>query len=160
MFISCGILFNHESERRGDTFVTKKISKAAARIKLGKQEKLYLGNLEARRDWGYAPDYVRAMHLMLQANEPNDYVVATGETYSVKDYLERVFEVAGLDWKDYVVIDPRYFRPTEVNVLCGDASKIKTELGWSSSTSIDELCVIMFQHDYDSEKSMTPPTSL
>ncbi len=123
LFAVNGILFNHESPRRGETFVTRKITRALARIKLGLQKKLYLGNLEARRDWGYAPDYVEAMWLMLQQESPEDYVIATGEAHSVKEFLEEAFTYADLDWRDYVEIDPRYFRPTEVEYLLGDAAK-------------------------------------
>ncbi len=151
MYICCGILFNHESPRRGETFVTKKITRAVARIKLGLQDKLYLGNLDAKRDWGYTPEYVEAMHLMLQHDKPDDYVVATGETHSVEEFVVEVFKMAGLNWKDYVEFDPRYLRPKEVNVLCGDASKIKDALGWEPQVKFSELCSIMYNHDYDEE---------
>src|ERR1043165_3333046 len=124
---SCGILFNHESPRRGETFVTRKITRAAGRIKLGLDKKLYLGNLDAKRDWGYAGDYVEAMWMMLQADAPDDYVIATGEAHSVLDVS---FRTLGLDWKQYVELDPRYLRPTEVDHLCGDASKAREKLGW------------------------------
>ncbi|MBA3362733.1 MAG: GDP-mannose 4,6-dehydratase, partial [Acidimicrobiia bacterium] len=130
LFCANGILFNHESERRGETFVTRKITRAATRIKLGLQEKVYLGNLAARRDWGHAEDYVEAMWLMLQHDRPNDYVVATGKSYSVQEFAERVFDRLELDWHEHVEIDPRYFRPTEVDSLLGDATKAAEELGW------------------------------
>jgi GDPmannose 4,6-dehydratase len=133
-----GILFNHESPRRSETFVTQKVTRAATRIKLGMQEKLYLGNLDAKRDWGFAGDYVKAMWLMMRQNEPDDYVIATGESHSVREFAERVFEKLGMNYKQYVQIDPRYFRPTEVNALSGDASKARKKLGWtprSTSTS-------------------------
>lgn len=149
MFICNGILFNHESERRGETFVTRKITRAATRIKLGLQDVLYLGNLEAKRDWGYAPDYVEAMWLMLQQEQPDDYVVATGEMHSVKEFVERVFDRLGLDWRKYVRIDPRYFRPTEVEALCGDATKARTKLGWRPKTGFEELIDRMVQHDLE-----------
>jgi GDPmannose 4,6-dehydratase len=142
-----GILFNHESPRRGETFVTRKITRAVARIKLGLQEKLFLGNLEARRDWGYAPDYVEAMWLMLQQDGPDDYVLATGETHSVREFLEAAFAHAALDWRQYVEIDPRYFRPTEVDVLLGDASKARQRLGWEPKVSFGELVRIMVDAD-------------
>jgi GDPmannose 4,6-dehydratase len=138
MFASNGILFNHESERRGETFVTRKITRAVARIKHGLQEKLYLGNLDAKRDWGYAPDYVEAMWLMLQADEPADYVIATGEMHSVREFLELSFARAGLDWQAHVEIDPRYFRPSEVDALQGDASKARELLGWRPRHSLED----------------------
>ena len=144
-----GILFNHESERRGETFVTRKISRAAAAIKLGLQEKLYLGNLEARRDWGYAPDYVRAMWMMLQADTPDDYVVATGETHSVREFVDVAFSQLGLSYQDYVEIDPRYFRPTEVDLLIGDPTKARQTLGWEPEVSFEQLVDIMVKSDYD-----------
>ena len=144
-----GILFNHESERRGETFVTRKISRAAAAIKLGLQEKLYLGNLEARRDWGYAPDYVRAMWMMLQADTPDDYVVATGETHSVREFVDVAFSQLGLSYQDYVEIDPRYFRPTEVDLLIGDPTKARDTLGWEPEVSFEQLVDIMVKSDYD-----------
>jgi GDPmannose 4,6-dehydratase len=152
LFACNGILFNHESERRGETFVTRKISRAAAAIKLGLQDKLYLGNLDAQRDWGYAPDYVRAMWLMLQADEPDDYVVATGETHSVREFVQFAFEMFELNWEDYVEIDPRYFRPTEVDLLIGDPTKAKTVLGWEPEVSFKELVEIMVKADYDDLK--------
>ncbi|HET9215527.1 MAG TPA: GDP-mannose 4,6-dehydratase, partial [Terriglobia bacterium] len=130
LFACNGILFNHESPRRGETFVSRKITKAAAKIKLGRQDKLFLGNLDAKRDWGYARDYVEAMWMMLQQDRPDDYVIATGETHSVREFLDEAFGYLDLDWKKYVEIDPRYFRPTEVDLLLGDASKAKKLLGW------------------------------
>jgi GDPmannose 4,6-dehydratase len=130
MHASCGILFNHESPRRGETFVTRKITRAAARIASGIPETLYLGNLDARRDWGHAADYVEAMWLMLQEDEPDDYVIATGETHSVREFCERAFAHVGLDDRDHVEIDPRYYRPAEVDLLQGDASKARRALGW------------------------------
>jgi GDPmannose 4,6-dehydratase len=149
MFVCNGILFNHESERRGETFVTRKITRAATRIKLGLQDVLYLGNLEAKRDWGYAPDYVEAMWLMLQQDEPDDYVIATGEMYSVREFVERVFDRLGLDWRKYVRIDPRYFRPTEVEALYGDATKARTKLGWRFKVGFEELIERMVEHDLE-----------
>src|SRR5579871_6757664 len=130
LFIANGILFNHESERRGETFVTRKITRALTRIHLGLQDKLYLGNLDARRDWGHAADYVRAMWLMLQQDRPDDYVIATGESYSVREFLERAAALLGIDWQKVVVQDPRYLRPTEVDFLQGDPSKAREQLGW------------------------------
>lgn len=130
MHASCGILFNHESPRRGETFVTRKIAKAAAQIKLGNQDKLFLGNLDAKRDWGHAKEYVEAMWLMVQKEKPDDYVIATGETYSVREFLTVAFEHLNLDWQDFVVIDSKYYRPSEVDLLVGDYSKAKYHLGW------------------------------
>jgi GDPmannose 4,6-dehydratase len=147
LFAVNGILFNHESPRRGETFVTRKITRALARIRAGLQDKLYLGNLEAKRDWGYAPDYAEAMWLTLQASEPDDYVVATGETHSVREFLEAAFGHAGLEWEQYVEIDPRYFRPSEVDVLLGDASKARTKLGWEPKVGFDELVRLMVDAD-------------
>ncbi len=144
---SNGVLFNHESPRRGETFVTRKITRAATRIKLGLQQKVYLGNLTARRDWGYAPDYVQAMWLMLQQEQPDDYVIATGETHSVQEFAEKVFGLLDLDWREHVEIDPRYFRPTEVDVLQGDASKARKKLGWKPSVTFDQLAEIMVNED-------------
>ncbi len=149
MFVVNGILFNHESERRGETFVTRKITRAAGRIKMGLQKKLYLGNLEAKRDWGYAPDYVEAMWLMLQQPEPDDYVVATGEAHSVREFLEAAFDLLGLDPYEYVEIDPRYFRPTEVDFLLGDAAKAREKLGWQPKVSFEELVRRMVEHDLE-----------
>jgi GDPmannose 4,6-dehydratase len=147
LYACSGILFNHESPRRGETFVTRKITNALARIKLGLQDKLYLGNLDAKRDWGYAPDYVEAMWLMLQQEQPDDYVIATGETHTVKEFLEAAFDYAELDWKKYVKIDPRYFRPAEVDLLIGDASKAKKKLGWKPSVTFEQLVKIMVDAD-------------
>ncbi len=147
IFACNGILFNHESPRRGETFVTRKITRAIARIKHGLQDKLYLGNLDAKRDWGFAGDYVEAMWLMLQAKKPQDYVIATGETYSVKQFLEEAFGAAGLDWKKYVRIDKRYFRPLEVDVLLGDARKARRELGWKPKVSFKKLVRMMLDSD-------------
>jgi GDPmannose 4,6-dehydratase len=147
MFACNGILFNHESERRGETFVSRKITRAATRIKLGLQQKLYMGNLDARRDWGYARDYVEAMWLMMQAEEPDDYVVATGETHSVREFLEEAFGHLGLEWEKYVEIDPRYFRPAEVDLLLGDPTKAKTVLGWEPKVGFKELVRIMVDAD-------------
>lgn len=149
LFAVNGILFNHESERRGETFVTRKISRAATRIKLGLQEKLYLGNLEARRDWGHAADYVRAMWLMLQQEQPEDLVIATGESHSVREFVEKVFGLLSLDWERYVEIDPRYLRPTEVEALKGDASRARDRLGWHPEVGIDELARRMVDHDLE-----------
>lgn len=143
LFACNGILFNHESPRRGETFVTRKITRAVAEIKAGKQDKLYLGNLEAKRDWGYAREYVEAMWLMLQQEQPDDYVVATGETHSVKEFLQEAFSYVGLDWQDYVEIDPKYFRPAEVDLLIGDASKAKQVLGWEPRTTFKDLVRLM-----------------
>jgi GDPmannose 4,6-dehydratase len=147
LFACNGILFNHESPRRGETFVTRKITMAVARIAAGLQEELYLGNLDARRDWGYAPEYTDAMWRMLQADEPGDYVVATGTSYSVGDFVRMAFEHAGLDWEKHVKFDPRYLRPTEVDDLIGDASKAKEILGWQAQTYTPELVKIMVDAD-------------
>ncbi len=149
IFACNGILFNHESPRRGETFVTRKITRAAARIKLGLQDKVYLGNLDAKRDWGYAGDYVESMWLMLQQNKPDDYVIATGENHSVKEFLDEVFGYLELDWKEYVEIDPKYYRPTEVDVLLGDPSKAKRVLGWSPKVGFKELARIMADADME-----------
>jgi len=147
MYVANGILFNHESPRRGETFVTRKITRAVARIKAGLQDKLYLGNLDAKRDWGYAPDYVEAMWRILQAPEPGDFVIATGEQHSVREFCELAFSHVGLDWRDYVEIDPRYFRPAEVDSLLGDASKARRELGWEPKVGFEELVRIMVDAD-------------
>jgi GDPmannose 4,6-dehydratase len=147
MFACNGILFNHESERRGETFVTRKITRAATRIKLGLQNKLYLGNLDSKRDWGFAGDFVEAMWLMLQADEPDDYVVATGESYSVREFTQKTFAALGLDWEEHVEIDARYFRPAEVDYLLGDASKVRTKLGWTPKVTFDGLVSRMIEHD-------------
>lgn len=151
MHISCGILFNHESPRRGETFVTRKITQAAARIKLGKQEILELGNLEAKRDWGHAKDYVYGMWLMLQQDKPDDYVLATGETHTVKEFLEEVFTHAGLSVEKHVRINPKYFRPHEVPLLLGNPEKAKKKLGWEPKIRFKELAQLMYQADFDHE---------
>ena len=148
MYACNGILFNHESPRRGETFVTRKITRAATRIKEGLQDKLYLGNLDAKRDWGFAGDYVEAMWLMLQQEGPDDYVVATGETHSVRAFLDQVFGYLDLDWKEYVEIDPRYYRPAEVDLLLGDAGKAQRELGWEPKVSFKELAKMMTDADW------------
>jgi GDPmannose 4,6-dehydratase len=153
LFAISGILFNHESPRRGLEFVTRKISHAVARIKLGKQNKLHLGNLEAKRDWGYAPDYVEAMWLMLQQDKPDDYVIATGQTWSVKDCAQIAFDVVGLNWQNYVESDEKFMRPAEVDVLVGDAAKAKKILGWQPKTSFKEMIKIMVEADLQREKS-------
>ena len=147
LFACNGILFNHESPRRGETFVTRKITRAATRIKLGLQEKLYLGNLDAKRDWGYAGDFVEAMWLILQYEKPEDFVIATGESHSVREFLDEVFGYLGLDWNKYVEVDPRYFRPTEVDVLQGDASKAAKLLGWKPKVGFKELAKLMTDAD-------------
>jgi GDPmannose 4,6-dehydratase len=149
---SSGILFNHESPRRGETFVTRKITLAAAAIKLGLQDKLYLGNLNAKRDWGFAGDYVEAMWLMLQQEEPDDYVIATGETHTVKEFLEEVFAHAGLSVEDHVEIDPRLFRPHEVPLLLGDSSKAKNKLNWSPKVTFKKLAKMMYESDLENLK--------
>jgi GDPmannose 4,6-dehydratase len=149
MHVSNGILFNHESPRRGETFVTRTVTRAAARIKLGLQKKLYLGNLEAKRDWGYARDYVEAMWAMVQQPDPDDYVIATGEAHSVRELCERAFGQVGLDYQDFVEIDPRYYRPTEVDYLLGDPSKATRVLGWKPRTSFAELVRIMMDSDVE-----------
>ena len=147
-FFACnGILFNHESPRRGETFVTRKITRAATRIKLGLQDTLYLGNLDAERDWGYAGNFVEAMWLMLQQDEPEDYVIATGETHSVHEFLDEAFTCLDLDWRDYVKTDPRYLRPSEVDVLLGDASKAREKLGWQPKVRFKELVRMMVEAD-------------
>ena len=147
LFACNGVLFNHESERRGETFVTRKITRAAAAIKLGLQNKLYLGNLDAKRDWGHAKDFVEAMWLMLQQDEADDYVIATGETHSVREFLDEAFGRLDLDWKQFVEIDPRYFRPTEVDLLVGDASKARRKLGWEPKITFKELVRAMVDAD-------------
>jgi GDPmannose 4,6-dehydratase len=152
LFACNGILFNHESPRRGETFVTRKITRAATRIKLGLQDKLYLGNLDAKRDWGFAGDYVETMWLMLQQDKPDDYVVATGETHSVREFLDEVFGYLDLDWQKYVEIDPRYLRPTEVDCLLGDASKAKEVLGWEPKVTFKELARIMTDADMETAR--------
>lgn len=147
IFACNGILFNHESPRRGETFVTRKITRAAARIKMGLQDKLFLGNLDAKRDWGFAGDYVEAMWLMLQQDKPDDYVIATGETYSVRQFLDEVFGYLDLDWQKYVEIDPRYYRPTEVDLLLGNAEKARKQLGWQPKVSFKALARMMIESD-------------
>jgi GDPmannose 4,6-dehydratase len=149
LFICNGILFNHESHRRGETFVTRKITRAVGRIKLGLQERLYLGNLDARRDWGYAGDFVEAMWLMLQQDTPDDYVVATGESHSVREFAERAFGYAGLDWEQHIAFDARYLRPTEVDLLQGDATRARSRLGWQPKVSFDDLVRMMVDHDLE-----------
>ena len=152
MFICNGILFNHESPRRGETFVTRKITRAATRIKLGLQDKLYLGNLDSKRDWGFAGDYVEAMWMMLQQDQPDDYVVATNEAYSVRDFLEETFRHLDLNWEDYVAIDPRYFRPAEVDYLLGDATKAREKMGWAPKVTFTELVKMMVESDFELAK--------
>jgi GDPmannose 4,6-dehydratase len=149
MHASNGILFNHESPRRGETFVTRKITRAVAHIKAGLQDKLFLGNLDAKRDWGYAREYVEAMWLMLQQEKPSDYVISTNETHSVREFLEVAFEHAGLDWKKHVEIDPRYYRPAEVDLLMGDYSKAKRQLGWAPKTGFVQLAQLMVDADVE-----------
>ena len=147
LFACNGILFNHESERRGETFVSRKITRAATRIKLGLQTKLYLGNLDSRRDWGHARDYVEAMWLMLQADQPDDFVIATGENHSVREFLDEAFGYLDMDWKEFVEVDPRYYRPAEVDLLLGDSSKARRVLGWEPKVSFKELVKLMVDHD-------------
>ena len=149
LFACNGILFNHESPRRGETFVTRKITRAAAHIKAGLQDKLYLGNLEAKRDWGYAKEYVEAMWLMLQQSEANDYIIATGESHSVKEFLTEAFSYVGLNWQEHVEIDPRYYRPAEVDVLLGDPSKAERKLRWKPKTGFKELVRLMVAADVE-----------
>ncbi len=149
IFACNGILFNHESPRRGETFVSRKITRAVTNIKTGLQQDLYLGNLDAKRDWGYAKEYVEAMWLMLQQNEPDDYVIATGETHSVEEFVEAAFEYLGMDWKQYVKFDPRYCRPAEVDLLIGDASKAREKLGWQPKVRFEELLKIMVDADLE-----------
>jgi len=149
MFACNGILFNHESPRRGETFVTRKVTRAATRIKLGLQDKLFMGNLDAKRDWGFAGDYVEAMWLMLQQDKPEDYVIATGETHSVREWIEECFSLLGLDWKKYVETDPRYLRPAEVDLLLGDPSKAKRTLKWEPKVKFKDLAKMMIQTDLE-----------
>ena len=153
---SNGILFNHESPRRGGTFVTRKVTRGIAAILSGQAEHIYLGNLDAERDWGYAKEYVEAMWLMLQQDQPDDFVIATGETHSVRELCEVAFGLAGLEWERFVRIDPQYFRPTEVEQLCGDASKATEILGWQASTTFHELVALMLEHDLR-EAGLEPP---
>ncbi|MCK4964540.1 MAG: GDP-mannose 4,6-dehydratase, partial [Dehalococcoidia bacterium] len=148
MFACNGILFNHESERRGETFVTRKITRAVGRIKEGLQSKLYLGNLESKRDWGHARDYVEAMWLMLQQDEPDDYVIATGETHSVREFVQAAFGHLDLDYEQYVEMDPRYCRPAEVDLLLGDATKARDRLGWQPTETFESLVRLMVEHDW------------
>jgi GDPmannose 4,6-dehydratase len=152
MFACNGILFNHESPRRGETFVTRKVTRAAARIKAGLENKLYLGNLDARRDWGYAKEYVEAMWLMLQQTDPDDYVIATGETHSVRDLLEAAFSYLSLDWRNHLEVDERYYRPAEVDLLIGDASKAKSKLKWEAKTKFNDLVRLMIDADTEAAK--------
>jgi GDPmannose 4,6-dehydratase len=159
LFACNGILFNHESPRRGETFVTRKITRAVARIVEGTQKKLYLGNLDSKRDWGYAKDYVRAMWLMLQQDQPDDYVVATGETYEIKEFLDIAFGHVNLDWHNYVAFDPRYLRPAEVDLLIGDPTKAKEKLGWSPSVTFEELVKLMVNADLINLNLPTPDGS-
>jgi len=147
MFACNGILFNHESPRRGEAFVTRKITKAVARIKLGMQDKLFLGNIDAKRDWGFAGDYVEAMWLILQQDQPDDFVIGTGETHSVREFLEAAFNAVDLDWKKYVEIDPQYYRPAEVELLCADPSKAREKLNWKTKVSFEELAQLMVEAD-------------
>ena len=149
MYACNGILFNHESPRRGETFVTRKITRAVGRIKMGLQDKLFLGNLDAKRDWGHARDYVEAMWMMLQQDAPRDYCIATGEAYSVREFAQKAFAQVGLNYEDYVQVDPRYFRPAEVDYLLGDASETNAVLGWTPRTSFDELVTEMVEHDLE-----------
>ena len=151
-----GILFNHESPRRGETFVTRKVSRAVAHIVAGKQQLLFLGNLKAKRDWGYAPEYVDVMWRMLQQDEPRDYVIGTGECHSVREFVEEAFAYVGLDWRQYVRIDPRYFRPTDVEVLVADAARARRELGWNPHVTFKELVRIMVDADMEAQ-GLTPP---
>ncbi len=160
LFACNGILFNHESPRRGETFVSRKITLAVARIKHGLQKKLYLGNLDARRDWGYAKEYVEAMWLILQQDKPDDYVIATGETHSVRDFLDEAFSYVGLDWHEFVDIDPRYFRPAEVDILQGDAGKARKQLGWDPKVRFRELVRLMVDADLDLVKRTINPRTL
>ncbi len=156
LFACNGILFNHESPRRGETFVTRKVTRAATRIKLGLQEKLYLGNMKAKRDWGFAGDFVEAMWLMLQQDTPDDYVIATGETHSVREFVEKVFQKLGLDYEKHVAIDSRYFRPTEVDALLGDATRARTRLGWQPKVTFEKLIDMMIAADMEiAEKEKT-----
>ena len=156
LFACNGILFNHESPRRGETFVTRKITRTLARIKSGKEKFLYLGNLEAKRDWGFAPEYVEAMWLILQQDTPDDYVIGTGESHSVREFVDESFSYAGLDWGKYVKIDPKYYRPTEVEYLHSDASKARTKLGWQPRVSFQELVRIMIDYDLEAEGLASP----
>ena len=153
LFACSGILFNHESPRRGESFVTRKITRGATRIKLGLQKKLYLGNLDSKRDWGYAKEYVEGMWMMLQQDEPDDYVIATGETHSVREFLSAVFESLDMNWEDYVEIDPLYFRPAEVDILLGDPSKAAKKFGWKPKTTFSGLAKLMTEADLEMAKN-------
>ena len=153
MFLVNGILFNHESPRRGDNFVTRKIAHGAVSISLGRQSKLYLGNLDAIRDWGYAPDYIRAMHLMLQNQSPTDYVIGTSKSFSVRDFLEFSFGYLGMDWRDHVIQDSKFLRPTEVDLLCADSSKATAEIGWLATVECSELAQIMINAELARSKT-------
>jgi GDPmannose 4,6-dehydratase len=160
LFACNGILFNHESPRRGEMFVTRKITRGVARIHAGLDQKIYLGNLDAKRDWGYAPEYVEAMWLMLQHSKPDDYVVATGESHTVEEFVKEAFACVGMDWKKYVEIDPRYYRPTEVNVLRGDASKARRILGWKPKIKFKQLVQLMVEADVEMlRQELNPPRS-
>jgi GDPmannose 4,6-dehydratase len=159
LFASNGILFNHESPRRGETFVSRKITRAVARIKLGLQKKLYLGNLKSKRDWGYAPEYTEAMWRILSQDKPDDYVIATGESHTVQEFVEAAFGLLDLDWKRYVEIDPAYFRPTEVNALVGDHRKAKKQLDWEPKVRFNELVKIMVEADLKAERTKLEGTS-
>jgi GDPmannose 4,6-dehydratase len=152
MHASCGILFNHESPRRGETFVTRKITRAVGRIKLGLQDKIFLGNLDSKRDWGFAGDYVKMMWMMLQQEKPDDYVIATGKTISVREFCELAFGHVGLDYKDFVAFDQRYLRPAEVDLLLGDPAKAKAKLGWVPTTTVEQLAAMMVDHDLEMAK--------
>ncbi len=156
MFACNGILFNHESPRRGETFVTRKITMAVARIVGGKQKKLYMGNLDAKRDWGYAKDYVKAMWMMLQQDQPDDYVISTGETHSVREFLEQAFSYVNLDWQDYVEFDERYLRPVEVDLLIGDSTKARQKLGWKLSVTFEQLVALMVEADLQAHGLTSP----
>jgi GDPmannose 4,6-dehydratase len=156
LFACNGILFNHESPRRGETFVTRKITRAVARIVAGKQKKIYMGNLDSKRDWGYAKDYVRAMWMMLQQQEADDYVIATGETHTVSEFLEKAFSYVNKNWQDYVEFDPRYLRPAEVDLLIGDPAKANEKLGWKPSVTFDELVSLMVEADLRAEGITSP----
>ncbi len=154
LFVACGILFNHESPRRGENFVTRKITQGVARIKAGLQDKIYLGNLDAKRDWGYVPEYVEAMWLMLQQKKPDDFVIATGETHTVREFVEEAFKIAGIkNWQKHIGINKRYYRPNEVNLLLGDASKAKRILGWTPKVKFKELIKIMMEAELKTLKS-------
>ena len=155
MFALSGILFNHESPRRGETFVTRKITKGIGDILTGRADKIYLGNLDARRDWGYAPEYIQAMWLMLQRPRPADFVIANGESHTVKEFVEEAFGLVGLDWHKHVELDPRYLRPAEVDTLVGDSSKAERELGWRPKVQFKELVRIMVEADLELAKKET-----